>query len=107
MRIRQTQVFLALVTTVFCTVAFSSTGADQAGDPAWFNVIGGSESVTQQPLLLAENESNEVEVEVCKVTKETGRMDTKTMTMEEFNVKVEQSPHEYILGPCNGTGEPS
>ena len=99
MRIRQTRVFLGLVTTLFCTIAFSSTGTDQAGDPTGFEVAGGSESVMQKQLLLAKNEPK---VEVCKTNKSNGNMETLKMTQANYEKKTADTDnsHLYMLGPC-------
>ena len=74
-----TRVFLVPVITLFCTIGFASdlpgggqnlsfgsagetrvftTETAQAGDPSWFDVVGGSESVAQEPLLLADQRYN-------------------------------------------------
>ena len=76
MRIRLTRVISALVSALFCTLAFSSAlpdagqalsyrgsdepgvflaATDRAGHHSSFEVAGSSESVTQEPLLLAVN----------------------------------------------------
>jgi len=95
MRIRQTQVLLALVTTVFCTMAFSSTATDQAGDPARFNIMGGSESVVQQPLLLAAAEK----FTVC-VLLPSGVWATKELTEEQIDKRNEEQPKSVTDGAC-------
>ena len=95
MRIRQTRVLLALVTTVFSTMAFSSTGTDQAGDPAWFDVIGGSESVTQQPLLIAGAEK----FTVC-VLLPSGIYVTKELTQDQIDKRNNDQAKSVTYGAC-------
>jgi hypothetical protein len=104
MHIRQTRVLLGLVSTLFCTVAFSSTGSDQTVDPAWFNVIGDSESVTPQPLLLAKNEPK---VAVCVVLP-SGNLKTKELTATQIaNIKADH-PQDLANedGPCENENSP-
>ena len=76
MRIRLSQFLLVPVTSLFCMLAFSSTlpnagqnlsygssgesgvffpSTVQTGNPGAFDVVAGRESVTQKPLLLADN----------------------------------------------------
>ena len=102
MRIRQTRVFLGLVSTLFCTIAFSSTGTDQVGGPTWFEVAGGSESVIQEPVLLA---AAAVKIYVCRV-KDDGFM---TMLMKEDMAlkKIEEDPGDWLLGKCEDVVSPS
>jgi len=96
MHIRQTRFFLGLVATLFCTIAFSSTGTAPAIALSLHDVVGGSESVTQQPLLLAKNDK----VEVCKTDKATGSMTTLTIPRATYEKQSERNPHLYQLGPC-------
>lgn len=103
MRIRQTQVLLALVTTVFCAMAFSSTATDQTGDPVRFNVIGSTdESVMQQPLLLAKAEK----VYVCHITP-NGKYHTQQLPVETAQKLIDEHPHEWVLGKCDDMPSPS
>jgi hypothetical protein len=96
MRIRQTQVLLALVTTVFCTMAFSSTATDQAGDPARFNVIGSTdESEMQLPLLLAKAEK----FTVC-VLLPSGVYVTKELTETQIDKRNNDQPKSVTYGAC-------
>jgi len=95
MRIRQTQVLLALVTTVFCTMAFSSAGTNQAGNPAWIDVTGGSESVSQQPLLLAKVEK----VFVCHYLG-NGESQTQELPVATANKLTTEKPDKWSMGPC-------
>jgi len=95
MRIRQTHVLLALVTTVFCTMAFSSTATDQAGDPTRFSIVGGSESLTQQPLLLA----NAEKFTVC-VLLPSGVYVTKELTEKQIDKRNEEQPKSVTEGAC-------
>lgn len=102
MRIRQTRVFLWLVTTLFCTIAFASTGTDQAGDPTGFEVAAGSESVTQEPLLLAKGDK----VTVCHFLP-NGKYITQELPEETAQKLIEKHPHEWILGDCDDVVSPS
>ena len=74
MHIQFKQFFLVPVTTFFCTIAFSSPLIDagqgvslEAGNTPWSYV--GSESVTQQPLLLARGptKSREEKFYYCQI----------------------------------------
>ena len=102
MRIRQTRVFLGLVTTLFCTIAFSSTGTDQAGDPTGFEVAAGSESVNQEPLLLAAADK----VYVCHFLV-NGKYITQEIPVETAMKLIEEHPHEWLLGDCDDVVSPS
>ena len=95
MRIRQTQVLLALVTTVFCTMAFSSAGTNQAGNPAWIDVTGGSESVSQQPLLLAKVEK----VFVCHHLG-NGESQTQELPVATAIKLTTEKPDKWTMGEC-------
>ena len=95
MRIRQTQVLLALVTTVFCTMAFSSTATDQAGDSAWMTDTASRESVTQKPLLLATAEK----FTVC-VLLPSGVYVTKDLTEKQIDKRNEDQPKSVTDGAC-------
>ena len=103
MRIRQTRVFLGLVSTLFCTIAFSSAGTDQAGDPAWFEVAGGSESVTQEPLLIAKAG---VKIYVCRI-KDDGKIMTMLLKENVALKKIEEDPGDWLLGKCEDVVSPS
>ena len=117
MRIRLTQFLIVPVTALFCMIAYSSTlpdagqdhpfrttdvtgnffaATDQAGDPAWVGVAGGSEPVTQEPLLLAGNEK----VYVCKTNKQNGHMETLYIPLDTDKKQVADNPNEYVLGKC-------
>ena len=102
MHIRKTRVFLGLVTTLFCTVAFSSAGPDQAGEPAWFEAVGNSESVTQEPLLLAEADK----VFVCHFLP-NGKYITQELPEETAQKLIDEHPHEWLLGDCEDVVSPS
>ena len=122
MRIRLTQFLIVPVTALFCMIAYSSTlpdagqdhpfrttdvtgnffaATDQAGDPAWVDVAGGSEPVTQEPLLLAGNENNE-KVYVCKTNKENGHMETLYIPLHTYEKQHADNPNDYSLslGKC-------
>ena len=102
MNIRQTQVLFTLVTTLFCTIAFSSTfrdmGPDQEGLPTWYEATGDSESVTHDRLLLAKVEK----VYICQI-KENGQVRTSLMPEDEAIKKSQENPKEWILGRCEET----
>ena len=95
MHIRQTQVLLALLTTVFCTVAFSSVGTDQRGVLAWVDLASGGEPVIQQPLLLAKADK----FTVC-VLLPNGKVETKELTKDQIDkIKVDH-PQAVEDGAC-------
>ena len=122
MRIRFEGILLGLVAACVCTIGFSSTlldagqalsfrgpgesgvifaATDQAGDPAWFDVVGGSESVTQQPLLLAKQDK----VAVCHVLP-NGRGIKQNIPIETFKKLKAKHPHEWLLGKCKDGSSP-
>ena len=119
MRIRLMQVLLVPVTALFCMVAFSSTlpdatqdqsfrttgvtgnffaTTDQSGDPAWVDVAGDGEPVTQEPLLLAGKEK----VYVCKTNKQNGHMETLYIPLDTYKKQAADNPNDYslLLGKC-------
>ena len=95
MRIRQTRVLLALVTTVFCTMAFSSVGTDQRGVPAWVDLASGGEPVMQQPLLLAKVDK----IPVC-ILLPNGKFVTKELTQDQIDKIEVEHPQDIEDGAC-------
>jgi len=95
MHIRQTKLLLALVTTVFCTMAFSSTGTDQAGDSAWMNDTASHDPVMQQPLMLAAATT----YTVC-VLLPSGIYVTKELTQIQIDKRNAEQPKSVTYGAC-------
>lgn len=90
MRIRLTQLSLALVTTLFCTVSFSATPMDTG-------------SATQGPLLLADKSDK---VEVCHV-KPNDKYKTQEVPEDTADKLIDEHPHEWLLGPCENHFSPA
>ena len=115
MGIRFTRAFSALLSTLFCTLAFSSALPD----------TGQSLSSSQEPLLLAVNdgkvchtrlmflnaqwncENPDVnKVYVCHV-KPNGKYKTKYLPEQNALKKVDKHPDQWILGKCEDVVSPS
>jgi hypothetical protein len=82
MRIRFTQVLLALATTLFCTVSFSASPTD-AG------------SVAQGPLLLAKVDK----VPVCHLLPH-GKLQDKELPADTANKLTSEKPDKWFYGTC-------
>ncbi|MGB7933358.1 MAG: hypothetical protein WCH04_14220, partial [Gammaproteobacteria bacterium] len=121
MQIRLTQFLLVPVTTLFCMVAFSwsvpsasqelsfgrpgETGAlfistDQAGNPNPFDVVGGSESLMQQPLLLANWYCRNC-VPVCHIDRR-GHFLTILMPLPSALWWTRHDSYHWIMKECEG-----
>ena len=86
----------------FCTVAFSSPWTDQTGDPAWFDVVGGRESLIQQPLLLAKVEK----VDICHFLS-NGKFITQNLPVDTARKLIDEDPDMWVLGKCDDVISPS
>jgi hypothetical protein len=82
MRIRLTQLSLALVTTLFCTVSFSATPMDTG-------------SATQGPLLLAEVEKKPV----CHLLPQ-GKFQDQELPADTADKLTEEKPNKWFDGTC-------
>ena len=118
MRIRFERILLGLVTACVCATGFSSTQPDAgqalspgiAGDKGvffvvttdWFEGVGGSASVTQEPLLLAE----QTKVYVCSI-KANGKFKTQHLPEETALWLVAKRPNNWKLGKCDDVVSPS